>query len=178
MRYLTIIYALPYDYDVRDLISHEYMSACSWSHAIDERKAADTRIEAPEQIQPVDRGWIGEGIHMMQIPQPTEKVWTEQWHQKSGGLLTWMAPVKEIRELTTPGDTQSSAVALDETKSVGGDVYVFLWDIEKQLWKESIQTALNGVGHEQVIKHYGSSVPLGVNDQNDKSDLFPTVHAK
>jgi len=56
VRYLTIVYALPYDYDVRDLTSHEYMSACSWSHAIEERKAADTRIVA-----------------LMQIPQPKEK---------------------------------------------------------------------------------------------------------
>jgi len=73
MRYLTIVYALPYDYDVRDLTSHEHMSACSWSHCIDERKAADTRIVALKQCQPRNSAWIGEGIHMMQIPQPKEK---------------------------------------------------------------------------------------------------------
>lgn len=38
MRHLTIVYAVPDDYDVSQLTGHELVSAMSWCHAIDEKK--------------------------------------------------------------------------------------------------------------------------------------------
>ena len=37
MKRLTIVYAVPDGFDVRELVEHEHMTAASWSHALDDR---------------------------------------------------------------------------------------------------------------------------------------------
>ena len=45
-RYLTVVYKLPEGFDASTLTEHEYMSACAWSHMMDERdRIAEEKAE-------------------------------------------------------------------------------------------------------------------------------------
>lgn len=43
-KFLTVVYRVPNDFNPEELLSHEYMSACSWSHALDERRKLEIEI--------------------------------------------------------------------------------------------------------------------------------------
>jgi hypothetical protein len=45
MKYLTIVYKIPETFDVSTLTEHESMTACSWSHAIDEKNDYKKKLE-------------------------------------------------------------------------------------------------------------------------------------
>ena len=54
MRYLTVVYRLPDDFNADSLITHEHMSACSWSHALHDRDSAIKEIEFYKKEQKHD----------------------------------------------------------------------------------------------------------------------------
>ena len=52
MRHLTIVYAVPDDFDVSQLTGHELVSAMSWCHAIDiKNRLGDGVIESRDSVQ-------------------------------------------------------------------------------------------------------------------------------
>ena len=50
-KYLTVVYDVPEDFDVSTLTNHEYMSAVSWCHAIDEKNEALKKLKEVELYQ-------------------------------------------------------------------------------------------------------------------------------
>lgn len=48
MKYLTIVYALPEDYDVKELTSNPFVSGMSWSHLMNERDRLELKIKELE----------------------------------------------------------------------------------------------------------------------------------
>jgi hypothetical protein len=49
VRYLTVVYRLPDDVPASLFTESEYMSACSWSHAMDDRDFYKRKVEQYEQ---------------------------------------------------------------------------------------------------------------------------------
>jgi hypothetical protein len=49
MKYLTIVYKIPDDYDTIDLIEHEFVESCSWCDAIDELHKCRSKVWSMEE---------------------------------------------------------------------------------------------------------------------------------
>jgi hypothetical protein len=62
MKHLTVVYALPDGFDASEITSHQHMSACSRSHAIDSKnKLLQAMIYVQKQVE------SGEEISMSKI---------------------------------------------------------------------------------------------------------------